>query len=46
MKEQEKVMARDLIEIDISNMSGGEFKATIVKILIGLETSVRPLQQR
>ena len=30
-------MARDLNETDISNMPGGEFKATIVRMLTGFE---------
>ena len=37
MKEQDKVMARDLSEIDISNMYDREFKATIRRIPAGLE---------
>ena len=47
MKEQDKAMARDLSETDISNMPDGELKATFIRILIGLErrreTSVRLL---
>jgi len=49
-KEQEKVIARDLIKTNISNMSDEDFKATIIRILAGLEKSMedirRPLQQR
>ena len=30
-------MARDLIESDISNIPGPEFKATMIRILAGLE---------
>ena len=37
MKEQDKGMARELNEIDISNMPDGEFKATIVRMLTGFE---------
>jgi len=50
MKEQDKATARDLIEADISNIPDGELKATIIRILTGLEkrieTSVRLLPQR
>ena len=38
-KEQDKVMARDLTKTGISNMPDGEFKATIISILSGLEKS-------
>ena len=38
-KEQVKVMARDLIKTDISNMPDPEFKTTIIRILAGLEKS-------
>ena len=37
MKEQDKAMTRDLRKPDISNMPDGEFKATIIRILTGLE---------
>ena len=37
MKEQDKVTARDLGKTDISSMPDGEFKATIIRILAGLE---------
>lgn len=37
MKYQDKVMIRDLSETGIINMSCGEFKATILRILAGLE---------
>ena len=37
MKEQDKAIARDLHEIGISNMTDGEFKARIIRILNGLE---------
>ena len=36
-KEQEKVMARDLIKTYISNMPEPEFKTTIIRILCGFE---------
>ena len=38
-KEQDKVMARDLTKTGITNMPDGEFKATIIRILAGLEKS-------
>ena len=37
MKEQNKAMARDLGETDISYKQDGEFKDTIIRILTGLE---------
>jgi len=37
MKEQDKVMAGDLSETDVSNMPDGEFKAMIIRILSRLE---------
>ena len=50
MKEQDKATLRDLSEEDKSNMPNGEFKATIIMILTGLEekwkTLVRTLPQR
>ena len=33
-------MARDLINMDVSNSSEIEFKTTIIKILAGLEKSI------
>ena len=39
-KEQEKVIARDLIKTDISNMPDGECKATIARILAGPEKCI------
>ena len=39
-KEQEEVMARDLIKTDISNMPEPEFKTTIKRILVRLEESI------
>ena len=44
-KEQEKVMSRDLIKIDISNMPDSEFKAIIIRILTGLEKKHRIHQE-
>ena len=37
MKGEDKAMARDLRETDISNIPDGEFKATIIRILTGPE---------
>ena len=39
-KEQEEVMARDLIKTDIRNMLEPEFKTTIIRILASLEKSM------
>ena len=36
-KEQEEVMARDLININTSNISEPEFKTIIIRKLTGLE---------
>ena len=41
MKEQDKAMARDLNETDISNMPDGVLKAMIIRIITGLEKSGR-----
>ena len=41
MKEQDKITARDLSYMEISNMSDKEFKEMIIKILTGLEERVR-----
>ena len=37
MKEQNKVTAKDLSETDTCNMPDREFKATIIRILAGIE---------
>ena len=37
IKEQDKTMSRDLNETDINNMPAGESKATIIRLLTGLE---------
>ena len=37
MKEQDKATARDQHNIDISNITDGEFKATNIRIFTGLE---------
>ena len=39
MKEQEKAIARDLSETDMSDMPDREFKAMIIRILTRLEKS-------
>ena len=44
-KEQGKVTARDLIERDISNMSDGEIKATIIRIIAGLVKSMEDIRR-
>jgi len=44
-KEQEKVIARDLIKTNISNMSDEDFKATIIRILAGLEKSMEDIRE-
>ena len=45
MKEQGKVTARNLSEIDISNMLDVEFKAMIIRILTGLEKRVEEISE-
>ena len=44
-KEQEKVIAGDIIKTDISNMPDGEFKATIIRILAGLEKNMEEIRE-
>ena len=44
-KKKENVTTRDLIETDISNMPDGEFKATIIRILSGLEKSMEDIRE-
>ena len=39
MKEQDKIMAKELNEIETSNMSNREFKVIVVKIFTGFEKS-------
>ena len=43
MKEQDKTMAKDLNETDISNMPHGVFKTMIIRILTGLEKRVEDI---
>ena len=38
-------MVRYLIETDVSNMPDSEFKATIIKILAGLEKSMEDTRE-
>ena len=45
MKEQHKATARDLSETDISNMPDGEFEATIIRILTGLEKRIEDISE-
>ena len=45
MKEQDKAIARDLSKIDISNMLDREFKATIIRILTGLEKRMEGIRK-
>ena len=45
MKEQDKVTARDLGKTDISSMPDGEFKATIIRILAGLEKRMETFRE-
>ena len=45
VKEENKATARDLSEIDISNMPGRKFKAMIVRTLNGLEKRVEDISE-
>ena len=45
MKEQNKVTARDLNEIDINNMPDREFKVIIIRVLPGLEKRVKSMSE-
>ena len=45
MKEQDKAIARDLSETDISNMPDEEFKATIIRKLTRLEKKVEHMKE-
>ena len=44
-KEQEKITARDLSQMDISNMPDRKFKVIIIKILTGLEKRVEDISE-
>ena len=45
MKNQDKAMAGDLSEIYIGNMPDGEFRATILRILTGLEKRIGDISE-
>ena len=45
MKEEEKITATELNEMETSNMSDREFKVRIIKILTGLEKRVENLRE-
>ena len=45
MKEKDKVTSRDLSETDINNISDGEFKATIIRILTGFEERIKDISE-
>lgn len=45
MKEQDKVMARNLSEINMSNMPDVEFNAMIIRMLTGLEKRVEDISE-
>ena len=44
-KEQEKGTAKHLIETDISNIPDKEFKATLLRILAGLEKNMEDIRE-
>ena len=44
MQEKHKATARDVSKIDVSNMPDGEFKATIIRILTGLEKRIEDIR--
>ena len=45
MEEKDKITARDLSEMDISNMPDREFKVMIIKILTGFEKTVEDISE-
>ena len=45
MKEQDKNTPRDLRKTNINNMSDGEFKATLKRILTGLEKRIEDISE-
>ena len=45
MKEQDKITARDLCEMDVSNMADREFKVMVIKILTGLKNRVENISE-
>ena len=44
-KEQDQATARDLSETDINNMPDKELKATIIRIVTGLEKSMEDIRE-
>ena len=44
-KKEEKVIARDLIKTDISNMTDPIFKTKIIRILAGLKKSIEDTRE-
>lgn len=44
-KEKEKFMTRDIIETDVDNMLEPELKTTIIRILAGLEKSMKDIRE-
>ena len=45
MKERNKATSRDLSKTDINNMPDGDFKATIIMILSGLEKGIEDISE-
>ena len=45
MKEQDKIRARDLSKMEISNMPSRKFKVLIIKILTGFEKKVENISE-
>ena len=45
MKQQDKVTASDLSETDISNMPDREFKATIIRIVTGIQERMEGIRK-
>ena len=44
-KEQEEVMAKDIIKTDLNNMPESEFKTTIIRIQAGLEKNIEKTKE-
>ena len=45
MKEEDKATTRELSERDLSNMPDGEFKATVIRIVTGLEKRMEGIKE-
>ena len=45
MREQDKIIAKDLNKMEISNMPDREFQVMVIKILTGLEKTVEDLSE-